>query len=43
MDLPLRRLAMRASASASAVAAVTLAIFLFKPYVPVLSLGVLYV
>jgi two-component system sensor histidine kinase KdpD len=43
MEMRLRRLATRTGASAFAVAAVTLAISLFKAYVPVLSLGVLYV
>ena len=38
-----RRLLTAAAASVGAVAVVTLAIALFKPYVPVLSLGVLYV
>ena len=38
-----RRLAIALLASAVAVAVVTAAIELFKPYVPVLSLGVLYV
>ena len=38
-----RRLAIALLASAAAVAVVTGAIELFKPYVPVLSLGVLYV
>jgi two-component system, OmpR family, sensor histidine kinase KdpD len=38
-----RRLLIAAAASVGAVAVVTLAIALFKPYVPVLSLGVLYV
>ena len=38
-----RRLLTAAAASVGAVAVVTVAIALFKPYVPVLSLGVLYV
>jgi len=38
-----RRLGVALLASAAAVAVVTAAIQLFKPYVPVLSLGVLYV
>src|SRR4030088_2510301 len=39
----MKRLAVGLLASAVAVAVVTAAIALFKPYVPVLSLGVLYV
>jgi two-component system sensor histidine kinase KdpD len=39
----MQRLALGIAASAAAVTAVTVAIFLLKPYVPVLSLGVLYV
>jgi two-component system sensor histidine kinase KdpD len=39
----MRKLASGALASAVAVAVITAAIALFKPYVPVLSLGVLYV